>query len=127
MSTREDNLMGKSQFLLLNPNTVRAHIEAVAMIGIWKVRISIRARRNHSFHNEAGYMTDALFLFVKDDRFLNSFCPVPCAKRLSSPSNHEMSYSFLPLVHLTVFNCQFLISSFLSAYKLKSPKKLAKR
>ena len=62
MSTREDNLMGKSQFLLLNPNSVRAHREAVAMIGIWKVRISIRARRNNSFHNEAGYMTDALFL-----------------------------------------------------------------
>ena len=62
MSTRENNLMGKSQFLLLNPNSVRAHREAVAMIGIWKVRISIRARKNNSFHNEAGYMTDALFL-----------------------------------------------------------------
>lgn len=34
----------------------------VAMIGIWKVRISIRVRKNNSFHNEAEYMTDALFL-----------------------------------------------------------------
>ena len=53
--------MGKSQFLLLNPNGVRAQLEAVSMIGIQKVRISIRARRFNSLHRKAGYMTDALF------------------------------------------------------------------
>lgn len=65
MSTREYNLMGKSQFLLLNPNGVKALKEAVGMIGIQKDRISIRARRNHFLHQQAGYMTDALFLFKK--------------------------------------------------------------
>jgi hypothetical protein len=53
--------MGKSQFLLLNPIGVRAHKEAVGMIGVQKVRISIRARGNISLHIKAGYMTDALF------------------------------------------------------------------
>ena len=53
--------MGKSQFLLLNPNGVRAQLEAVAMIGVQKVRISIRARRFNLLHKKAGYMTDALF------------------------------------------------------------------
>ena len=62
MSTQEYNLMGKSQFLLLNPNIVRAHDEAVGMIGVQKVRISIRARRINSLHLKAGYMTDASFL-----------------------------------------------------------------
>jgi len=53
--------MGKSQFLLLNPARARAHEEAVEVIGVQKVRISIRARRNKILHLEAGYMTDALF------------------------------------------------------------------
>jgi len=53
--------MGKSQFLLLNPQVVRALKEAVAMIGVQKVRISIRARRFNPLHTKAGYMTDALF------------------------------------------------------------------
>lgn len=61
MSTKETNLMGKSQFLLLNPTRARAHKEAVEVIGVQKVRISIRARRNKILHSEAGYMTDALF------------------------------------------------------------------
>ena len=53
--------MGQSQFLLLNPTTVRAHLEAVGMIGVQKVRISIRARRLNALQKKAGYMTDALF------------------------------------------------------------------
>lgn len=61
MSTKEYNLMGKSQFLLLNPISVRALKEVARMIGVQKVRISIRARRNDILHSEAGYMTDALF------------------------------------------------------------------
>ena len=60
MSTKEYILMGKSQFLLLNPAVVRALQEAVGMIGVQKVRISIRARRNYPLHTKAGYMTDAL-------------------------------------------------------------------
>lgn len=62
MSTQEYNLMGKSQFLLLNPRGVRAHFEAVSMIGVQKVRISIRAKRFNSLYLKAGYMTDALSL-----------------------------------------------------------------
>lgn len=61
MSTKESNLMGKSQFLLLNPTKVRAHREAVEVIGVQRVRISIRARKVNSIHKKAGYMTDALF------------------------------------------------------------------
>jgi hypothetical protein len=55
--------MGQSQFLLLNPSVVRAHKEAVGMIGVQKVRISIRARRYYTLHQQAGYMTDAFHLF----------------------------------------------------------------
>ena len=62
MSTQEYDLMGKSQFLLLNPIRVRALYKADNLIGVQKVRISIRARRNDSFHLKAGYMTEALFL-----------------------------------------------------------------
>lgn len=62
MSTQEYNLMGKSQPLLSNPIAVRARGEAAQMIGIQKVRISIRARRNDSLLQQAGYMTDALYL-----------------------------------------------------------------
>lgn len=57
--------MGKSQFLLLNPQVVRAHDEAGRMIGVQEVRISIRARRFDSLHQEAGYMTDAYSLSKK--------------------------------------------------------------
>ena len=62
MSTQEYTLMGKSQFLLLNPSCVRAHTEAVRMIGVQKVRISIRARRSYYLLIKAGYMTDAYSL-----------------------------------------------------------------
>lgn len=65
MSTQEYTLMGKSQFLLLNPYFLRAHKEAGEIIGIQKVRISIRARKFNYFHSKAGYITDALYLFKK--------------------------------------------------------------
>lgn len=67
MSTQENTLMGKSQFLLSNPTYVRAHREAVGVIGIQEVQISIRARRHKhkALHQEAGYMTDALHLLNK--------------------------------------------------------------
>jgi hypothetical protein len=53
--------MGKSKLLLANPIGVWAHLEAARMIGVQKVRLSIRARRFDSLHIKAGYMTDALF------------------------------------------------------------------
>ena len=60
---QEYDLMGKSpKFLLLNPIRVRALYKADNLIGVQKVRISIRARRNDFLHLKAGYMTEALFL-----------------------------------------------------------------
>lgn len=57
-------MMGQSQFLLSNPNYVRAQKEAGGMIGIQEVLISIRARRKQPLHTEAGYMTDAFISFI---------------------------------------------------------------
>lgn len=44
------------------------HKEAVEVIGVQKVRMSIRAQKNKIFHSEIGYMTDA---FVSSKKSLD--------------------------------------------------------